>query len=101
MRGDQGGGTGARVIHTTAGTFAAAEAPGGRYGSFAFATLPCGMAGEGRGTFSGGSRSFDLVCGGTRSWRTGAPGPARWRLTGDAWGVDGIVNVLVVVDYPR
>lgn len=101
VRADQGGGAGARALHTTAGTFAKAEAAGGRHGSIAFASLPCGIAGDGAGEFTGGTREYALYCGGRRSWRSGSPGPTRWRLAGDARGVDGIVNVLVVVDYPK
>ncbi|MDQ1711320.1 MAG: hypothetical protein QOE45_770 [Frankiaceae bacterium] len=101
VRAAEGGGTGVRVVHTTAGTFALAEAAGGRYGSYAMAVLPCGMWGQGSGELSGGARRYGLVCGGSRSWHDSAPGAARWRLAGNVTGVDGIVNVLVVVDYPR
>lgn len=101
VRADEGGGTGVRVLHATTGTFGSVDATGGRYGSFAFGLLPCGMAGEGSGSLSGGGRSRPLVCGGARSWRFGAPAATRWRLSGDVYGVDGVVNVLVVVDYPK
>jgi len=97
---EHAGDAGVRASRTSVGTFTGAEAPGGRYGSVAWGALPCADYGSGSARFSGGVREWPLDCGyNPREWESNARA-TRWRLSGDATGVDHVVNVLVVVDYP-
>lgn len=97
---EKAGDVGVRASRTSVGRFTGAEAPGGRYGSIAWGALPCEDYGSGSARFTGGRREWPIDCGhNPREWESNA-GATRWRLSGDATGVDHIVNVLVVVDYP-
>ncbi len=87
------------AAHTSVGTYRGGQLPGGRYGSFAFAGLPCALYGEGQATLTGGTRSWPMTC--TASPVDGAPGRTTWRVTGEATGAGWLTAVLIVVDYPR
>jgi len=100
VQSEDAGDAGARALHTTVGTFSAAEAPGGRYGSIGWGILPCGTYGSGSGRFTGGPRAWPVDCEYGRSALDYTAGATRWRMSGDATGVGATVNVLVVVDYP-
>lgn len=83
--------------------FRGASERGGRWGSFAWASLPCDAAGEGDMTLSGGRAPVALGC----------PEPAMpfgsqwadrattWRLEGRAVGQTYIRHRLLVLDMPR
>jgi hypothetical protein len=55
------GATGVRTNNVTAEHFTHAEAAGGRYGSFAFATIPCTSAGVGSAMLRGGVSYHNLT----------------------------------------
>lgn len=91
--------------------FTRAELPGGRYGSIAFAHIPCDSAGYGAAHLSGGVEEGggvsapDLGCdpldafdagGGDRSYRA-----TRWRLVGDVVGDYATFTRLAVFDFPK
>lgn len=97
---EHAGDLGVRALHTTAGRFSDAQAPGGRYGSIGWGALPCGTYGDGSGRLTGGRREWPVDCKYHRSELDSATGSTRWRLSGDATGIGATVNVLVVVDYP-
>jgi hypothetical protein len=94
-----GGGQGVRVTHTTYGTFKEAAAPGGRYGSFAMVTMPCGAGDDGVGEFTAGRWRRSLRCG-DGTYHFAARG-TRWRLAGENSGMGAAVVVLLVVDHDR
>ena len=83
--------------------FRGASAPGGRWGSFVWANLPCDSGGSGDATLSGGRAPARLGC----------PEPAlpvgwgwadratTWRLDGTATGHTFIRHRLLVLDMPR
>lgn len=100
---DRAGQVGVRALHTSVGTFSGAKTPGGRYGSIGWGHLPCeGSTGEGSAVFSGGrKRPWPLDCDGRLVAWSNTAGATTWRLAGEATGVSGAVNVLVVVDFPR
>jgi hypothetical protein len=97
---ESGGDAGVRVGREAVGRFTAAELAGGRYGSLAFAKIPCDWYGQGGARFTGGRHPWVLDCAGGLSAFGGRPGPVTWRLAGELVGVSYTVHVLVVVDYP-
>ena len=104
---------GANVWGTSVEHFTAATAPGGRYGSLAYASLPCGHTGQGgaevtaRGAqeIGGDMDPEPLRCGlqtTGASWNffyTSAH--TTWRLTGDATGIGYDPTRLLVFDFPK
>jgi hypothetical protein len=100
VQSENAGDVGVRALHTSAGRFTGAEAPGGKYGSVGWGVLPCDTYGSGNGLFTGGPHKWPIHCEYDRSAFDFTAGATRWRLSGDATGVGAIVNVLVVVDYP-
>lgn len=97
---ENAGDIGARALHTTVGRFTGAEAAGGRYGSVGWGSLPCGTYGDGSGRLTGGAHEWPVRCASGRSALDYNAKATTWRLSGEATGVGGVVNVLVVVDYP-
>jgi hypothetical protein len=95
------GSTMVSAAHTSVGTFRGGELPGGRYGSFASAGLPCVLYGDGEATFSGGTRSFPLSCDEPMDAADGAPAGTTWRLAGEVNGIGWLTQLIIVVDYPR
>lgn len=111
--------TGVDLLHGHAEVFTAAEAAGGRYGSFAVAVLPCERAGQGEAYLTGGydpeayavdpgptkQDRLKLWCDAPDYWRAGQAAQARratkWRLTGDVVGEGDTNTRLAVFDYPR
>jgi hypothetical protein len=88
------------AAHTSVGTYRGGELPGGRYGSFAAAGLPCAIQGDGNATLTGGTRAWPMSCP-YMSASDGAPGRTTWRVTGEVTGVGWLTALLIVVDYPR
>lgn len=96
-------GTGVQHQYQHYEDFRGASERGGRWGSFAWASLPCDSAGEGDMTLSGGRAPVRLGC----------PEPAMpfgsqwadrattWRLEGRATGQTYIRHRLLVLDMPR
>jgi hypothetical protein len=98
---DSANATGVSAAQTSIGSFTSAEASGGQYGSFAFASIPCNLTGRGQATFTGDGRIYPLDCA-TGTFRVaGTTGRTRWRITGDVIGVGWNPHVLMVIDYPR
>lgn len=98
---DDAGDLGAHAAHTTVGRFSGARAPGGRYGSLGWTRLPCDTYGDGWGRLTGGRRPYALDCAGPVSALDHTARRTEWRLAGEATGIGSVVNVLVVVDFPR
>lgn len=98
---DEGGGIGLRVSHGSWGTFARADADGGRYGSIAVASMPCSRQDEGSAAFTGGRTRYDLTCQGDDGARSDAAGRTRWSLAGDVTSTGSDDVVMVVVDFPK
>lgn len=88
------------AAHTSVGTYRGGQLPGGRYGSFAHAGLPCALQGNGNATLTGGTRPWPMSCP-SMSASDGAPGRTTWRVTGEVTGVGWLTALLIVVDYPR
>lgn len=88
------------AAHTSVGTYRGGQLPGGRYGSFAHAGLPCALQGHGAATLTGGTRPWPMSCP-FMSAADGAPGRTTWRVTGEVTGVGWMTALLIVVDYPR
>jgi hypothetical protein len=91
----------ASAAHTSVGTYRGGQLPGGRYGSFASAALPCDLQGEGAATLTGGTRSWPMSCANMRTKVDGAAGRTTWRVAGEVTGVGWWTAVLIVVDFPR
>ncbi len=89
------------AAHTSAGTYRGGQLSGGRYGSFAFAGLPCDLQGDGSATFTGGTRSRPMSCDYVTSTVDAAPGRTTWHVDGEVTGVGWWTALLIVVDYPR
>jgi hypothetical protein len=81
--------------------FAGAEAAGGRYGSVAWAFLPCDVTGTGAGTLTAPGVREPLACAGPLRATAGVAGPATWRLDADVTGVARERMRLLVVDLPK
>ena len=103
--------TGARTLATAAEHFRSATAPGGRYGSSAFAYVPCERTGTGtarltgRGVTTGdGIPPHRLECGLTSAYPyeyAYTPLQTQWRLAGDVIGAGSAIARLFVFDYPK
>ena len=103
--GEDASATGVRSEGRSVEHFTSASVVGGKYGSAAFATLPCQYGGVGSALFSGGLASHKLGCGspsgGDADWDTGIELPTTWRLKGDATGAGIWPDRLLVFDFPR
>ena len=102
----EAGGSGVTTPNGGVETFSGTHAAAGRYGSVAWAFLPCDVAGTGSGQFAASpvGQSAALSCnasGGTANARLSAPGATEWRVTGTASGITERATRLVVVDLPR
>ncbi len=107
--------TGVDVMRSEVEHFTAAETPGGRYGSYAAAVIPCDGGGHGEAHLTGGRNLNPDNTGSTepiRLWcdppdyiaeagSAEARGPTRWRLAGDVWGVGSYNARLAVFDFPK
>ena len=98
---EEAGDRGARALHMSVGNFTEARAAGGKHGSLAWAYLPCEDRGEGRATLAGGTRVWSLACPNEPSALAETPRGTAWRFHGSASGMSAVVNVLVVVDFPK
>ena len=93
-------GTGVGAAHAIAGTYTGASLPGGRYGSFVFAALPCDTAGWGAGTLSGWVAWRGITCGRSSAGSLGAPTAATWLIEADGVGSGGWTVLMAVIDGP-
>lgn len=99
--------TGIRLAGVTVEHFTSAAAPGGRYGSAVFASVPCGRGGVGsaRLTARGIAEPRLLQCGlrtyGGSFWFTYSPVQTTWRLDGDVHGLGAFTSRLLVFDFPK
>jgi hypothetical protein len=85
-----------------------ASAPGGRYGSIAFAVIPCNpLMGVGSASLAGGEPLYPdtgvMTCSSPPRPMTSADatGPTTWRVDGEVIGETPSNNRLVVFDYPK
>lgn len=109
LRGEDADATGASAHFTAVEQFRGAQARGGRYGSVAFAAIPCGDLGSGSATLTGGfalgtkDSPLSLTCGttGKASDFAETTSATTWRLAGDAAGEDGHRTRLAVFDWPK
>ena len=94
---------GADLLVARAGHFTETSLPGGRYGSVAYASLPCEAEGTGEARLTGGLRRPVLRCPAPRHEDPydAASGATTWRLAGDAAGLDGPPVRLAVLDLPK
>ena len=85
-------------------------APGGRYGSVAWASLPCSYAGSGAGELRAvrrsATQSWPMACStpsdgtyGERGWIDGAA--VSWVIEADVTGIDSSSERLFVLDLPK
>lgn len=89
------------AMHYGIGTYRGGTLPGGSYGSFVSAQIPCGSRGEGTAVLTGGTRRLDMACDGYTGAVDGLPRRTTWRVAGEVTGDGWVTNVLIVVDYPR
>lgn len=104
---------GANVWGESVEHFTSASAPGGRYGSVVYASLPCGETGQGearvdaRGALDigGDMKPQPLRCGLRTTGGSWAffytPESATWRMAGDVTGVGYDTTRLLVFDFPK
>lgn len=102
----EAGGSGVTTPNGGVEMFSGTVAAAGKYGSVAWAFLPCDVAGTGSARFDAVpvGQSAALSCdgsGGPSHARLSAPGAAQWQVTGVASGVTERATRLVVVDLPR
>lgn len=94
-------GSSVSALHYGIGTYRGGQLPGGSYGSFVSAAVPCGSRGDGKAVLTGGTRRLDLACDGYHTAVDGIPKRTTWRVAGEVTGDGWTTNVLIVVDYPR